>query len=136
MIFRVTKKAEVISRLLLFCVCLSLAPGIAAQPLSLAEGVFTLEQAKSGEALYSEHCAHCHDHEFYKNSLRSWRGMTVLDYWYRILGNMPADKPKSLNNDQYLDIVAWILALNGFPAGAVELTQGNSLGRLKLEGFE
>jgi len=111
-------------------------PAAAAQASSLSEGVYSTEQAERGQLLYQEHCAHCHDLEFYRNSLRSWQGMTVLDYWYRILGNMPADKPKSLSNDDYLDIVAWILLLNGFPPGTEPLVQANYLGRLKLEGFE
>ena len=62
--------------------------------------------------------------------------MTVLDYWYRILGNMPADNPKSLSNDEYLDIVAWVLFISGYPAGKEPLQPRNYLGRLKIESFD
>ena len=64
-----------------------------AQFLSINDGVFTDAQATAGELLYEENCKHCHDLQFYQNSLISWTDMTVLDYWYRILGNMPADNP-------------------------------------------
>ncbi len=127
------KKTGALIQLLFFCLYLLFPCSVTAQPSNLLEGVYSEEQARQGEALYTEHCAHCHDIEFYKNSLATWNGMTVLDYWYRILGNMPADNPKSLSDDNYLAIVAWVLAINGYPTGPEPLSPGNYLGRLKIE---
>tara|TARA_B100000686_G_scaffold332549_1_gene397422 strand:- start:1735 stop:2136 length:402 start_codon:yes stop_codon:yes gene_type:complete len=133
LIFLSPNVAGVRSGLLLFCFGLLNFAELSAQPLGLEEGVYTKQQAAQGEELYNLHCAHCHDLEFYKTSLLSWSGMTILDYWYRILGNMPADKPKSLNEEQYLTIVAWVLSINGFPSGNERLEIGNYLGRLKID---
>ncbi len=103
-----------------------------AQSLSISDGVFTVQQAAAGQVLYQENCARCHDLQFYHNSLRSWTDMTILDYWYKILGNMPADKPGSLSRTEYLELIAFILADNGFPAGELPLEPNNRLGKIKI----
>ncbi len=43
----------------------------------------------------------------------------VFDY---IKATMPADDPSSLEDDEYTDILAYLIQANGFPAGARELT--------------
>lgn len=132
MIVRKSKKAGVLTQLLLFYALYFSTSELLAQSIDLIEGVYTEEQAAIGAELYVEHCSHCHDHEFFQNSFGAWQGMTVLDYWYRILGNMPADNPRSLGDEQYLSIVAWIIAVNGFPPGSEPLTPHNYLGRIRL----
>jgi mono/diheme cytochrome c family protein len=130
------KKAKSKSALLFSCLLvLFYSSQSFAQASSILDGVYTSDQAAAGAELYALNCAHCHEPEFYRNSLISWQGMTVLDYWYRILGNMPADNPKSLSNDEYLDIVAWVLSISGYPAGATPLQPHNYLGLLKIEGL-
>ena len=137
MLFRSAKKAKS-SPALLFCCMFTLlcSTNSLGQATSILDGVYTTEQAAAGAELFALNCAHCHDLEFYRNSFISWQGMTVLDYWYRILGNMPADNPKSLSNDEYLDIVAWVLFISGYPAGEEPLQPRNYLGRLKIESSD
>ncbi len=104
----------------------------AAQPSrSVWDGVYTSEQAKRGEAAYSEQCANCHGlalnggemappltgGEFMSN----WNGLTVGDLFDRIRTTMPADAPGKLNRDKTADILAHILRINQFPAGSMEL---------------
>ena len=137
MLFMSAKKAKPLSALLFCCLFTFLcSTNSFGQATSILDGVYTTEQAAVGAELFALNCAHCHDSEFYRNSLISWQGMTVLDYWYRILGNMPADNPKSLSNDEYLDIVAWVLFISGYPAGKEPLQPRNYLGRLKIESFD
>lgn len=114
-------------------VCLSLQPQAGhGQDQTVLDGVYNREQAQAGRVLYEQKCRHCHDLEFYRDSLRSWVGMTLLDFWYRILGNMPADKPRTLSDTQYLDLVAYILSVNDLPAGETPLQPSNSLGKIRI----
>lgn len=95
------------------------------------DGVYTAEQAKRGETLYGQHCASCHGgtllgaeaapaltgFEFGAN----WSGLTVGDLFERIRTSMPPDDPGKASAQQKADIVAHILKVGGFPAGAIEL---------------
>ena len=103
-----------------------------AQPSrSVWDGVFTGEQAKRGAALYSSECASCHGLTLNGGEmapaltggefLSNWNGLTVGDLFDRIRQSMPADRPGSLSREKNLDILAHILSMNQFPAGAQEL---------------
>ena len=101
--------------------------------LSLAHGSYLTTQADSGELLYERNCARCHAIEFYKNISVRWHSMSVLDYFYKIRGSMPADNPRSLTDIEYLEVVAWVLSVNGYPSGDQPLQAKNYLGLLKFE---
>ncbi len=105
---------------------------VSAQQQSILDGVYTEAQAIAGELLYRESCQHCHDLDFYTNKLQSFAGMTLLDFWYAILRKMPADNPGSLGDSQYLEIIAFVLSQNGYPAGDAELVPSNQLGRIRV----
>ncbi|MBQ13889.1 MAG: cytochrome c [Gammaproteobacteria bacterium] len=117
---------------LVFLLALLVCPAAVAQQITISDGVYTEAQAQSGQLLYEQNCMTCHDLRFYENNLNSWDGMTVLDYWYKILGNMPADKPGSLSRTEYLELIAFILRENGFPAGETPLQPSNHLGKIKF----
>jgi len=133
LISSIANKTGALIQLLFFCVLILFCSPLSAQPINLQAGVYAKELAAEGALLYAEYCAHCHDNEFFRNSLATWQGMTVLDYWYRILGNMPADNPRSLDDDEYLAIVAWVLSINDYPSGPEPLSPSNYLGRIKIE---
>ena len=98
---------------------------------SVWDGVYTAEQAKRGAALYSMECASCHGLTLNGGEmapaltggefLSNWSGLTVGDLFDRIRQSMPADRPGSLTRDKNADILAHILSMNQFPAGAMEL---------------
>jgi hypothetical protein len=47
---------------------------------------------------------------------------------------MPANAPGSLSKTQYLDILAYILEVNGYPAGSQQLTADDQkLNQIKIE---
>jgi hypothetical protein len=46
---------------------------------------------------------------------------------------MPEDNPGSLKPQQYADVVAYFLKLNGYPAGKTELTGPEALKTIKLD---
>jgi len=99
--------------------------------LTTWDGVFTKEQAERGSALYTQNCSACHGAELMGGELApplagipffsNWEGLTVGDLFERIRVSMPADRPGRVSREQNVDIVAYILRVNQFPAGKVEL---------------
>ena len=111
---------------------------------SVWDGVFTKEQAKRGEALYSSECASCHGLTLNGGEmappltggefLSNWNGLTVGDLFDRIRQSMPADRPGSLNRDKNADILAHILSMNQFPPGEKELDrQTETLKQIRID---
>lgn len=97
-----------------------------------ANGLYSEAQALRGERLYQQYCAACHGVRLEGNpaapltgtSFRSrWEdGRHTLDDLYFIIRSlMPNNAPGSLSKAQYADVVAYLLKVNGYPAGATEL---------------
>jgi len=98
---------------------------------TVLDGVFTDAQAKRGEAAYGMSCAGCHGEDLYGRAMGPLRGDHFLDRWREdsldvlfthIRTRMPANAAGSLTEAAYLEILAYILQVNGFPAGPQELT--------------
>ena len=107
-------------------------PPLLAQQQTIQDGVYTQKQAAAGKRLYEEACRHSHDLAFFKNRLISFDDMTLLDYWYVMFRKMPADKPGSHKDSEYLEIIAYTLSVNEFPADKSELAPNNQLGKIKI----
>ena len=98
-----------------------------------SSGVYTAQQAERGRNEYTNACAHCHASDLLgdvrqeipsladEDFLVRWGGRTANDLFKMISMDMPADKPGRLAASAYVDILAYILQSNGFPAGASEL---------------
>lgn len=99
---------------------------------SVWDGVYTEDQAKRGQALYSQHCMACHGDSLSGGEqapplaggefLSNWNGLTAGDLFERIRTSMPLNNPQSLNRDTNAVILAYILSVNRFPAGQAELS--------------
>ena len=101
---------------------------------TLGSGVYSPAQAKRGLLEYTNSCEHCHGATLTGNPgdevpslvadafMFHWRGRTVQDLYARLRKSMPADAPGSLDAGKYLDLVAYLLEANGFPAGPQDLT--------------
>lgn len=91
-----------------------------------AAGLFTEEQAGRGRSAFRATCADCHYSSEFRDSQFQfkWGRRTVAELFENIVENMPDDAPGSLPKQQYIDVVSYILQLNGFPAGTSELTAG------------
>lgn len=93
------------------------------------QGVYTEEQASRGLSEYTSHCARCHRDDLggYSNILKGARFMeknreTSLHILFdKTKTTMPRGEPASLSDKAYVDILAYILKVNEFPAGAQEL---------------
>ncbi len=112
--------------------CLSIilaAPSLAQEPTTtVLDGVYTSAQADRGARVY-EVCAHCH--EGVEPDADPLTGPVFIERWREaplsflhgfISNNMPGDDAGSLSADAYVDVVAWLVKANGFPAGDNELT--------------
>lgn len=93
----------------------------AAEKRTIADGVYTEEQAAAGEELYKVHCLTCHDKRYFRPVLRRWNGQPI-DMLYLIMStSMPESNPASLRQEEYIDILAYILSLSRYPAGDTPL---------------
>ena len=118
--------------LLLLLAGIPLASGQEASKASIWNGVFTDMQARRGEAAFQSNCAACHGKTLQATNPDapnltgpsfgiSWNGKPVADLFTLMRTSMPLGAPGSLSDPEYLDIVAYILKFNGYPAGDREL---------------
>lgn len=105
---------------------------------TVRDGVYSEEQSKRGRAAYDAKCASCHDGgtmgpELWGYSfLAQWENKHVGAFFTRIQTTMPEDKPGSLSESEVLDIVAYVLQTNGFPAGDKAIPSANALATMKF----
>jgi hypothetical protein len=94
--------------------------------------VYNEEQAVRGRSLYAEHCASCHGVKLEGGSSMSLSGATFEERWadekhsvddlfYIVRTLMPYGRPATLSKQEYIDIVAYLLMMNGYPAGTQAL---------------
>jgi len=118
----------------LVMVALTLVSATTSQIRSVADGVYTTEQAERGAALYDERCVSCHgeirqmtpdmaallaDHTFRAR----WSERSLGELFEMIQVEMPQDAPGSLSSQQTTDLVAFILRGNRRPAGGFALPE-------------
>jgi mono/diheme cytochrome c family protein len=104
---------------------------------STLQGVYTDVQAERGKNLHESACTSCHNADAYSGNVfqTSWVGRALYDFFDLVRSTMPNDNPGSLTRQQYADVVAYVLKLNGFPAGASEVPSADdSLKVIKIEG--
>ena len=90
------------------------------------------EQAHKGHDLYEVYCASCHGSALEGQGALRLSGATfrtrwaddrhsVDDLFYIIRTLMPYGQPATLSKQEYIDITAYILIVNGYPAGGQPL---------------
>jgi len=105
---------------------------------TVADKVFSADQAKRGRASYDGKCASCHDGgtmgpELWGDPfLNQWENKDVASLFTRIQTTMPEDAPGTLAEKEVLDIIAYVIQTNGFPAGDNELASKDALARMKF----
>lgn len=107
------------------------SPSLSAQQ----SGYFTEAQAQEGRELYGVECLLCHaPREFSGNVFqRRWLTPPVSGIFSHILNTMPQDAPGSLSPTQVAAIVAYILEMNGQPAGEAPLpTEVEQLAQIRI----
>jgi len=112
---------------------------LSAQPaakLTTADGVFTSAQAKSGGDLYTMLCQSCHAAITHTGTpFRSkWVGRSLGELYTYIREEMPKTEPGSLSEEEYTLVLAYILRMNGMPAGRRALSASDaSMSRIRID---
>jgi mono/diheme cytochrome c family protein len=98
---------------------------------TLSSGVYTADQAKRGQAVYSDACSKCHLDDLSGGTgspplvgdefLKGWTGKTVGALFDEVRMTMPFDNPGGLKAEQYADVIAYLFSANKFPSGSQEL---------------
>lgn len=106
-------------------------PGNSTSGKSTNDGIYTVDQAQQGEALYSKQCAACHGAKLEGSGqnpplagndfMTDWKGRPLADLDAKIHDTMPATNPGSLSPDQTVELLAFILKSNNMPAGTSAL---------------
>lgn len=97
------------------------------------DGVFTKEQAARGLQYYRRSCGHCHADDLSGGGdgepalagtifLAQWHKRSVGELFSLISETMPYSAPGRLPGQEYVDILSYILAVNGAPEGNGELS--------------
>ncbi len=109
----------------------------AGQAASVWDGVFTEAQAARGREAYSGACSFCHGRRLNgapddpdmrstpplvrARFLREWDGRSLATLFAYTRQTMPEDNPGSMTDQEFVDVIAYMLSVGGMPAGDDEL---------------
>ena len=105
---------------------------------SVMSGVMNSEQVARGRTAHRTQCGNCHGTEAYSGEAfeKAWKGRTVFDFVDLVRSTMPNDNPGSLPAQDYVDVTAYVLNLNGFPQGENELPKDDAeLQKIRIDSI-
>jgi len=117
---------------------------------SIWDGVFTEVQAKRGQTVYPGPCGTCHGRRLNgapddpdmratpplarARFLRVWEGSSLATLFEYTRATMPEGNPGSLTDEEYVDVIAYMLSVGGIPMGDDELQPDlRSLARVVIQ---
>ncbi|HEV8149397.1 MAG TPA: cytochrome c, partial [Gemmatimonadales bacterium] len=103
---------------------------------STKTGVYTASQATKGGTLYALNCVSCHTPASHAGPAfaAKWDGRPLVELFDYVRSAMPKSDPGSLTQREYIQVLAYLLKMNGLPAGAVELpTDSLALRKIRIE---
>ncbi|KHK57107.1 cytochrome C [Burkholderia sp. A9] len=93
---------------------------------------FDAAQAAHGKEIYGNACAKCHGADLEGDTAPALSGpsfaplshshLTIGGVFGYMATNMPADQPGKLKDEEYADVMAFLLASNGYVGGKTKLT--------------
>jgi len=108
---------------------------VSAQGTLASSGVYTAAQADRGMSIYDGQCASCHELSRFKGKdfASAWTDKPLTDL-HSAVKSMPMDNPGSLKPEEYADVLAYFLSINGYPAGQAELKGDDAaIGAVKVD---
>lgn len=110
-------------------------PAETAEPPAAVGAIFTEAQADRGKTTFDEVCSECHTNsEFRGRSFQSkWGHRTVYSFYRTTRSTMPDDNPGGLEPQVYLDVVSYILSMNGHDAGESELSPDSPMREVRID---
>lgn len=109
------------------------AGGADAADARIWAGVFSDAQAMRGKATYESYCVRCHGAGLVGGGRRGAPPLKDDRFWLdfesqplaallsKMQRTMPADAPGTLREEDYLDVLAYVLSVNTFPSGRGDL---------------
>lgn len=100
---------------------------------NLPPASYTEAQAARGKQLYDETCGTCHqpDQLIGQGFVESWNDRRVWDFYALVRSTMPLDNPGGMKDQEYLEVVAYLLQANHAPAGRDSLSADTTALRSK-----
>lgn len=97
-------------------------------------GIYSESQAERGRAAFERDCSACHvTGEFRGTAFQAnWGRRTVYSLYRTVRSTMPDDNPGGLAEPVYLDVVAYVLKMNGHPAGETDLTADSPMRDVRI----
>lgn len=109
----------------------------AGTPVSIWDGIYSDAQVVRGRLAYGGYCAVCHGRRLNgapedpdmqsspplarANFLRDWNGRSLAILMDYTRAAMPQSNPSSLTDEQYVDVIAYMLSVSGAPSGSADL---------------
>ena len=103
-----------------------------AQDRGLTDGVYSDSQATRGGRVYRQACSSCHARNLEGGEMgpglrgrpfiTPWEGESLAELMAYVQETMPQDNPGGLNEQDYSDVLAYVLKVNEFPSGELDLT--------------
>lgn len=91
--------------------------------LTTRAGVYSASQALRGREIYLGRCRSCHTPETHTGPVWDalWNGKQVNELFGYLLDKMPKNDPGSMLEQEYIDVVAYLLRMNKAPTGSNDL---------------
>lgn len=133
--------SQMMSGIRLLARATTLALSLAATSISLAAQdssavvTYTEEQAVRGDKVFTSVCLSCHTRRDVSGPdfRLKWNGQTAFDLFDLVQTTMPDSAPGSLSRDEYADVTAYMMKLNGVRAGTTPLPLDSMMRRIKLD---
>ena len=106
-----------------------------AAALTTSSGVYVAAQAARGEQTYMNTCVSCHPPGTYAAAAfrQKWNNAPLSQLFDLVSQTMPKNEPGSLEDEEYAQVIAYILKINGAPPGKTALpTDVRSLRRIRI----
>lgn len=107
-----------------------------ALPRSTADGVYTTAQANQGRELWAASCQSCHGPHQGAPFKNKWMGRDLEALFTYTQQEMPKSDPGSLTEEEIAQAIAFLLRVNGMPAGDAPLpADAAALKRIKFDSI-
>lgn len=100
------------------------------------DGVYTAAQATKGADVFATFCRSCHTPAVHTGApfRAKWFGRPLDELFGYLRREMPKNEPGSMSDEEYSLALAYILRMNGMPAGAESLAADSAaLHRIRLD---
>jgi mono/diheme cytochrome c family protein len=100
------------------------------------DGVYTAAQATRGSDVFAAYCRSCHTPTFHTGATfrAKWFGKPLAELFGYLRREMPKSEPGSMSDEEYSLALAYLLRMNGMPAGTRPLaTDSAALHRIRLD---